>query len=315
MSGRLVRALRTKAERKTERQQRGPLRSLRVTDKTLRRYENSCERFFQYRRAHNKAIELNEFELDLALCEYVEYLWEEGDPRNYATDCLSGFQHFIPALRRRLPAAWQLLTAWSKHELPCRATPMPQAVVLALAGALEARNEWGMGLAILVGYHCLLRTGEIVNIRCKDFAFGAGTTILQLPSTKSGVRFGHLESVVIDDRRLQQMLKAFVRRHLPGDPLCPPSCAFRRQFALAVEDLHLPDLVWKPYSLRRGGATAHFREFGSMDATMARGRWANARTCRIYVNDSMQALAEVSLSPRTMATLTKFQRRLAALPE
>ena len=51
--------------------------------------------------------------------------------------------------------------------------------------------------------------------------------------------------------------------------------AFRREFH---------SWVAHPYSLRRGGATVHDMEFGNLDRTMMRGKWASIKTTRLYVN-------------------------------
>ena len=42
-----------------------------------------------------------------------------------------------------------------------------------------------------------------------------------------------------------------------------------------------------PYSVRRGGATAHFVQDGSLDITCERGRWGNMKTARVYVNTAL----------------------------
>ena len=34
-------------------------------------------------------------QLDRQLCEYIETLWQEGEPRSWAADVLSGAQHML----------------------------------------------------------------------------------------------------------------------------------------------------------------------------------------------------------------------------
>ena len=53
---------------------------------------------------------------------------------------------------------------------------------------------------------------------------------------------------------------------------------------------------FKPYSLRRGGATAFFRATGSMEKTLDRGRWSSARVGRIYINDGIAKEVELRIS-------------------
>ena len=59
--------------------------------------------------------------------------------------------------------------------------------------------------------------------------------------------------------------------------------AFREAFRVAVCRLGLPSTL-KFYSLRRGGATAHFQQCGRLDLTAEIGRWNDLRTARIYIN-------------------------------
>ena len=64
------------------------------------------------------------------------------------------------------------------------------------------------------------------------------------------------------------------------------------------------DSGFKPYSLRRGGATSHFIACGSLDVVMLRGRWAQARTARVYITTAMLALSESSFSPQVDALMS-----------
>ena len=47
------------------------------------------------------------------------------------------------------------------------------------------------------------------------------------------------------------------------------------------------------YGARRGGATWYFLETSSLDATLARGRWATSKTARSYIDDGTLTLAQV----------------------
>ena len=58
-----------------------------------------------------------------------------------------------------------------------------------------------------------------------------------------------------------------------------------------VQEAGLPRCNWKPYSLRRGGVTTDFLHHGQLDRTMVRGRWASAKTARLYIDDAGGALS------------------------
>ena len=60
--------------------------------------------------------------------------------------------------------------------------------------------------------------------------------------------------------------------------------------------LGLGDLLITPHSLRRGKATARFRQCGSFHVVADEGRWDSLRTCRKYVDEATKELATYSVS-------------------
>ena len=74
--------------------------------------------------------------------------------------------------------------------------------------------------------------------------------------------------------------------------------------------LGLEAFGFRPYSIRRGGATAYYRGSRNMPATIERGRWSTARIARIYVNDGLAKELELRFSSEMSAAL---QRRADAL--
>ena len=77
----------------------------------------------------------------LALCSFIESLWEEGDSKNEAIDCVSGMLHYLPQLKGKVPGSKRLLVAWSKCQLPARASPLNTFFLAALAGKAVALND------------------------------------------------------------------------------------------------------------------------------------------------------------------------------
>ncbi|CAK0902839.1 unnamed protein product [Prorocentrum cordatum] len=68
------------------------------------------------------------------------------------------------------------------------------------------------------------------------------------------------------------------------------------------------DLRW--YSLRRGGATDHFRRNQDIPALMEFGLWHSQTTARIYVVEDLQLLAEMVPDPGTQQRLQYRAGRL-----
>ena len=86
----------------------------------------------------------------------------------------------------------------------------------------------------------------------------------------------------------------------PGDLLVDVTPAvFRARFADDIGALGLSKEEYKPYSLRRGGATHRFRCGDAMSAIAEQGRWAHLATCRIYVNDAVSELTRITM-PKAM---------------
>ena len=87
-------------------------------------------------------------------------------------------------------------------------------------------------------------------------------------------------------------MQAFQFTASRGDKLLPHGGGdFRKVFSSLLEELDISDWGFRPYSLRRGGATEHFRAFNSLSATAVRGRWASPKMARIYLNDGLATLA------------------------
>ena len=81
--------------------------------------------------------------------------------------------------------------------------------------------------------------------------------------TKSGQRLNQHEMVSVDDAFLVQWLSKGLCELLPGDPIVAQTPqAFRKLFYGSIRVLGLTRMEYKPYSLRRGGATHHYRVFG-----------------------------------------------------
>ena len=75
----------------------------------------------------------------------------------------------------------------------------------------------------------------------------------------------------------------------------------------------LAGLCLKPYSFRRGGATHDMCARGDLPRTIHRGRWSDARTARIYINDGLALLAQQALSASVASALDARTALLARL--
>ena len=72
-----------------------------------------------------------------------------------------------------------------------------------------------------------------------------------------------------------------------------------------ADGLSLNNLLLKPCGMRRGKATSLFRATNSLDVVVLKGRWANQRTARIYVNTSLQDIAAHSITPEAEGKMSQ----------
>ena len=84
----------------------------------------------------------------------------------------------------------------------------------------------------------------------------------------------------------------------------PPK--WRQLFNHALEKLGVASFQFRPYSLRRGGATFFFQHHGSFDKLLLQGRWAAAKTARIYLNEGLAQLSEMQVPNSRLRTYASF---------
>ena len=123
-----------------------------------------------------------------------------------------------------------------------------------IALAIE-KGDITFALLVAIGFHCLLRTGELLGLQLKDFEFNSRCGVVSLMSTKSGLRTGSEEAVAIRDKLVLQILDTLFSTTLfhRGQKLWPYSGqAFRDLFASYMRAFRICHLGMKPYSLRRG---------------------------------------------------------------
>ena len=87
------------------------LRDIIVRPKTLKTYQISASRFLSFCSDNFGRQPQSYIDLDLCLCAFIEHVWEEGDPKSWASNAISAMAHFIlNGLRlclHCLPRPWQ----------------------------------------------------------------------------------------------------------------------------------------------------------------------------------------------------------------
>ena len=313
---RKVRAAEDQATRRQLRAAVGRLSHNLVQPRTLEIYQQAVRQFSEWVASRGmtwSGAADHVDKLDLLVAEWIEWLWTEGHPQGLAGNTLSAVQFFLRK-KRILPASWRLLRAWQNLELPQRVLPLPEVVLLAMAATARGWGRNDLAALLVLGFAGFLRTTEMITLRRWQVAIDEASAriIIILPITKSGLRFHTQESVVIDDGTVVRLLSYLLRHLAPEQAILSTSATdFREKFEQLTVALECQQFRFKPYSLRRGGATSYFKRTRNMPATLERGRWQDTATARIYIAEGQQALSEMQFSPVSYQRLSYISSLLA----
>eukprot|EP00438_Fugacium_kawagutii_P027994 Skav202945 [mRNA] locus=scaffold422:428893:433714:+ [translate_table: standard] len=276
---------------------RSSSRKLRRTLLRINSYDKALQKFFTYLQQNQLSLPTQKHLMDGLTSDYIEHLWSTGEGRALAADTLAAIQDAQPQVKGSLQGTWRLLKTWNTTELPNRAPPMPMEVLEAMVGHALLKQRPLFAISLLLGFHGLLRTGEILGLTKRSFSITSDnqTVLISLGLTKGGRRQGVSESVKLSlvdvTRRIKQWL---------DDPHSPQQLTgtphqWRKLFNETITALGWESLELRPYSLRRGGSTFQFRQHGSLDRLMLHGRWLAAKTARLYVNEGMAVLTSIAI--------------------
>ena len=279
------------------------LRDYTVTERTKQRYEVAVGKILPFLESQP-----NLQNLDGLLCDWIELQWTRGEAVNAIADTLSGLHFFWPELRGLLRQAWKMFKSWRRIEAPRRAPPLTVFIVRAVTAYAVQKEDLPFALFSL-GFHCLLRTGELLALRYADIEFTETCGVVSLMSSKSGLRTGTEEAVAIRDPLVLNILGTLksTHCHARGQKLWPFSANhFRQTFQAYMRFFRLCHLQMKPYSLRRGGATFLLEQGLSVELILLRGRWKSLGVARLYLEDGLAQLPQLRISPADRAKLQTF---------
>ena len=296
---------RTKQERQSQRFHVS-LEEASITENTRQRYSNGLLRMLPVLESV-PCIEA----LDYKLSAWVEQCWAAGEAQYIISDGLCGLHFYEPWSKGRIPNTWKLFATWRKLEIPSRAPPMPGNLLRSMAAYALAHNDLFFAALLLLGFYALLRTGELLKVRSNHLLLDDKHGLISLHQTKSGLRKGINEMVHFDDAFTIEVLlaaqAALSSSGAQGALLWSYSgSAFRNRFRFYCQRFRVEQFQFRPYSLRRGGATHHFQTTRSMDSALLLGRWESARVAKLYISDALSFLPSIQFSAFTRAMLLKY---------
>lgn len=249
---------------------------------------------------------------DDIMSAWVEEQYLEGEAITTISDTLSGLHHYAPHLRGYLGKTWRLFRLWRRIEKPQQAPPLPLVFTKALVARAIEVKQLNLATAIALCFWGMLRTGELLSLYPFQVLVSQGHAVVQLGATKSGLRRNQDENVVIEDIATVILLEEWQQFRLDtgtyGAPLFPQGPqSFRHQFKQVLEYFQV-GATFRPYSLRRGGATQDFRTHGAMERTLIRGRWASTGAARQYIQEGLSVLVKLQISERQRTLFSSYAK-------
>ena len=169
-----------------------------------------------------------------------------------------------------------------------------------------------LAFALLLGFVGLLRTGEILDLLAKNIrTYGNPLLVVSLPDSKGASRSGNAETVMVRDPLIVLFGKALLKNLNDDDFVLGGTWHdLNRGLQGLASKFGVRDPRLTPYCLRRGGATWHFTTFCSYDQTQSLGRWNQAKTARIYIDQATAEISNRMLPERGKARMVRAVRGL-----
>ena len=298
-------ARRTRAERVKQRAHI-VLRDAGITIKTQERYYHGLAAVLPILEKSRNLMDMDE-----KVSDWIQLCWERGDSLHLVNDALCAIHHHEPWTRKGLPQAWKVFSVWRKLESPNRAPPLTARIIDAWIMYATDHYDLEFAAMLCLGFYGLLRTGELLQTRPCDLLLGADSGVISLTDTKTGLRNAAKETVSITSGLAIETLKAAVAmKNSQGCHKVPlwskSGSSFRKVFAHHIKRFDLQAHAFRPYSLRRGGATALFQQTGSMEQALLKGRWASSKVAKIYLADGLSYLPSLRFSQKSKDMLHKW---------
>lgn len=284
---------------------RWPLLQVGYAPSTTKKYRAAVQAFYGWCKTTNENPTDVEA-LDECLADYFHAVYEdnEGKGKQKARDTLYGIEMYLPRVKGQLIIAGRVVNRWAKLQVATSYPPLTWDLAALVGVHLANSGRFRFGVGTVLAFDCLLRVGELTNLRREDVAFPKDRRMgVEYKITTLSIRVaktGRNQSVTVADPDVVALLRHVVTATKPGGLLFPGgSSRFRDAFKRACSELGLsPKYV--PHSLRHGGATRLYLKDVKVEDIMVRGRWASSKSARTYIQASRAVLMAMT-PPRQVA--------------
>ena len=237
-------------------------------------------------------------EINSVVVRYGRCLYAIGRPYNHYAETINAIATEKPSIRRLLQPAWNLAFGWLQNEPSVHHVCMPAQVLLAL---LTVALMWGwdrVAGVLGLGWGALLRAGELISAQKSqlllpsDVFFSSNFCLFSILEPKTRFTAARHQSAKLDASDLVALAELSFADLTPVQRLWPYSGqTLRTRLRQLLTALWLPTSRTsssKPLdlgSLRAGGATWLLQTTEDAELTRRRGRWINAKTMEIYIQE------------------------------
>ena len=116
--------------------------------------------------------------MDTTLEKILQHLFVNKGSIGLAAATLSAVQDRYPRAKGNLPISWRSYGSWKFMQPFQIRRAWPAQLLLAVARILNRAGMESSALAILLGFHCLLRPAEICSLRRRHIVGGANLPFL-----------------------------------------------------------------------------------------------------------------------------------------
>ena len=251
--------------------------------------------------------------LNNLLVTYGRQLFEAGWPYSHYSEVINAITSKEPAIRRNLQPAWDLAFAWLREEPHSHHVALPWQVLLA---AISTSLMWGwvrVAGCLALTWGAVMRIGETLAARRSDLLLPGdvwGTMhfcMISIQEPKTRFKAARHQAAKLDQPDLLAVVALAFSDLEPGAKLWPFSAStLRNRFDQLMK--RLGTNCWADQgsrrldlgSLRAGGATWLLQASEDSELVRRRGRWLNARTMEIYLQEisSLQFVHRLSEQAR-----------------
>lgn len=270
-----------------------------LAESTQKKYKSAVCDFLTWMFDNDEDAETIE-EFDDLLMDYIHELHLSGQGKTKAINTLYGLLTYMPRLTKLLVGSKRAIKGWNKIAVTKKYPPLTLSLTMVIALQMARRKRYDMAVGALLSFDCLLRVGELTNIRREDIADTGDLRIssrhrnlmIRLRRTKTGDN----KWVDVRDENVITLVRGLMAKTKPKAKLFNfTSSQFRRVLKGVCLELGLSPL-YVPHSLRHGGAT-HYHHILDMplEDILMRGRWSSVKSARHYIQSGKAVLLDFEI--------------------